>query len=371
MKKIIQALLVVAILLASCFSFVACSTANDSEQQTGISYKKYKGEDFYTVHSYVDDGKTTAISIPDVKDGIPVGRIAAGAFDGCSLVSIEVPTSVTEIGEGAFKNTKKLQSLTLPFIGKNATADAYLLESGSSEDKSIDASRTISYLFGEEEYDLGIKITNNYSETASSVCYVPQTLTKINIKPAKEYSIPMYAFSGLVNLRQVELADNIKAIGEGAFSGCLNLKDITIPSAVTKIYDSAFKKCTNLNTEKLFADNSNLESIGAFAFAETKFTNITLPNTVKVIGESCFADSYLNTLVLPQSLTDIEYGAFSKCINLVSLDSSNVANKINLGIHAFYNCNKLTNSGIDLTDYSFDMEKAENYFAGSGISVVG
>ena len=365
MRKIIKFLLIIAIMISACLGMVACKPAGGNGADTGVIYKRYKGEDFYTVYDYVDDSKVTELNIPSEIDGVEVRRINAGAFDGSSLKSIVVPNTVTEIGKGAFKNMKKLASLTLPFVGKNANSDAFFNETASSSDKAVDSERTISYLFGEEEYDLGLRITNNYNSTSSTTCYIPQTLTKIEINSKDAYSIPMYAFNGVVNLRTVVLGDKIDAIGESAFYGCIGLKTIKLPATVKSIYKSAFEGCTILDVEEMFPAQSVLTTIGARAFALTKFSQITIPALVTTIGDSCFKDSEIQTIKLSQKLSVIEKEAFYNCAYLTSVDVSALEGKVALGVFAFADCKKLTMNSDTLAKFTYTAD----CFMDSGVTL--
>ena len=57
--------------------------------------------------------------------------------------------------------------------------------------------------------------------------------------------------------------------------------------------------------------------IGFYAFEAKPVTSVTLPETVKVIGEGAFIDcASLAGMKLPAALTDIERGAFAGCTAL-------------------------------------------------------
>ena len=64
------------------------------------------------------------------------------------------------------------------------------------------------------------------------------------------------------------------------FYYCTSLTSITIPDSVTSIGDRAFNNCSSL-TSVIFAENSKLESIGAYAFRYcTSLTGLEIPNSV-------------------------------------------------------------------------------------------
>ena len=353
MKKVIRTIIAMALVIVSAFALVACGSSDNQDGEKGLILKKYRGEDFYTVYDYVDDGATKLdLTDAEVTGGVTIGRIASGAFDGnTSLVEIIVPTTVTEICEGAFKNMTKLNSLTLPFIGRYVKADAYMNQTGTDDDdvKAIDNARTISYIFGTEEYDGGINTTVSYNDASSEVCFLPATLNSIKIYPANDYEIPMYAFSGVKVLRHVELSSKVVGIGSNAFANCTNLDNLSIPASVKNIYSGAFKGCKKLNNI-VFEANSTLSKIEDNVFSNTAFDKVNfLPSSIEEIGENAFANSTLKEILLPTSFKKIGYGAFQNCVELVKVTASST--NIQLGDYAFYNCEKLSTSSLDMSAF--------------------
>ncbi|RBI35234.1 leucine-rich repeat domain-containing protein, partial [Metamycoplasma hominis] len=64
-----------------------------------------------------------------------------------------------------------------------------------------------------------------------------------------------------------------------------NIGSITIPGSVKEIGESAFFGCKNLNEVIL---NEGLEKIGAETFYHTNIGSITIPGSIKEIGERAF-----------------------------------------------------------------------------------
>lgn len=81
---------------------------------------------------------------------------------------------------------------------------------------------------------------------------------------------------------------NVTIIGVGALDSS-PVTSVYIPSTITAISKSAFYGSTNL-TRVIFEDNSQLVTIGDYAFANCSVGNILLPRTVKNIGEYAFAN---------------------------------------------------------------------------------
>ena len=117
---------------------------------------------------------------------------------------------------------------------------------------------------------------------------------------------------------------NVVAIGKEAFRSNKLLKELTLPSTVKTIGDSAFKSATKLQKINL----ENVEVIGAEAFREsfaTINTNIKM-SSVKSIGSYAFnsAVKLREVDMTGAPLSDIPEGCFESCTLLykVKLSSS-------------------------------------------------
>ncbi|WP_254555104.1 leucine-rich repeat domain-containing protein, partial [Salmonella enterica] len=86
--------------------------------------------------------------------------------------------------------------------------------------------------------------------------------TEINI-PDNVTSIGSYAFYNCSGIKTIELSDAITTISESAFSGRINLGNVELPENLKTIYSDAFYNCDG-------------------------FTSVVLPNTVTSIGNSAF-----------------------------------------------------------------------------------
>ena len=263
MKKLFNRLIAVMLVAITMFTLVACTPEDDDATVKGLKIKKdvHGG---YVITQYVEDDEN-----PLTDGKLDIGaiiaeaglsgefKIKAGAFDGNNNIkTLIVPDSVTEIAKGAFRNMKALETLEVPFVGKNANADAFYNQTGSAANKSVDSERTLSHFFASDEYDEGVVVV-----IANTSVYVPATFNKVIVNATKghdvipvggttaseSYSIPYQAFKGATNLTSIELKGaKLFEIGEEAFSGCVGLKKIIIPATVKTIYKDAFNGCTSL-----------------------------------------------------------------------------------------------------------------------------
>ena len=291
MKKILKTLIASIIALTCVMSFVACDGSGVSGKAPGLHYKK-TNDGVYEITKYVAEEGVTVLDIDTKLDAeITNIRIKKGAFSGNdTLTKIIVPARVTEIAEGAFEKMQALESLVLPFIGRTANSDAYLQETQTATDKSVNRARTIAHLFGTEEYDAGVGVTINYDSSNNVKVYMPRTFISVTVKAGAEYSIPMFAFNGALNLTSIVLDGNIDAIGVSAFAGCREIRSISLPASVKTIYENAFNGCVKLD-QVIFATDSVLDTVKDGAFVATKVSRDLLDGKIanvdkdKIFGE--------------------------------------------------------------------------------------
>lgn len=102
-------------------------------------------------------------------------------------------------------------------------------------------------------------------------------------------SLGVAAFNDCYYLESVKLSKNIKKIEERTFAGCTSLKQISIPQKVEMIGESAFKSCWELKTVN-WEGKSRLKEIESHAFDGCIIKKLTMPASVKKIGEFAIGD---------------------------------------------------------------------------------
>ena len=116
------------------------------------------------------------------------------------------------------------------------------------------------------------------------------------------------------------LSENLQKIGSYAFANCSGFSEgnLTIPNSVTVIGDGAFSDCSSFMKELKLSEN--LTKIGKDVFKNCKRLSgdLTIPNSVTEIGNGAFSDcSLLNgKLTLSNKLTKIGNQAFMNCNSL-------------------------------------------------------
>lgn len=116
---------------------------------------------------------------------------------------------------------------------------------------------------------------------------------------------------------------------------------------VTTIGASAFENCTDLRSVVIPESVENIES-GAFSGCSS-LTSVNIPKSVKIIEPLTFACcSSLTSIIIPDSVVEIQGdyrgGAFQGCTSLKNVIIGNSVTTI--GCCAFYNCSSLTSITI-------------------------
>lgn len=178
---------------------------------------------------------------------------------------------------------------------------------------------------------------------------LPENATSVNIDGTdiKEITIPKYVtnvdisdFRALVAGEDYYLPSIISSIKFADGSKCtkvtlygLNkLESIDLPAGVSKISIRSCGKLQSINA----SNATNVDLQGCTALEE-----VTLDRGIKKITQFAFSETALKSIVIPETVTTIEYYAFYNCKSLQSIViPSSVTNDIDYGV--FMGCESLT-----------------------------
>ena len=246
------------------------------------------------------------------------------AFFNNSLQNLTLPSTITSIGESAFRYNNNLQSITCntatpPTLGDNAFG-IYIKPvikvplASIAAYKQANGWKDFTNYYGGEVVADGI--TYRIDENGAMVAVAEAALTEANIPSVVEFEGNQYpvikindkVFSGNTNLTSVTLPEGLVEIGNYAFSGCKNLESVTLPESLTTLGDRAFYACKLLKTIKI---PSGVTAIPGSCFDGcSSLESVTIPEGVTDIGNEAFSGCNLNALTLPESLVKIGSWAF-------------------------------------------------------------
>ena len=177
---------------------------------------------------------------------IPVTRVFDCAFaESPNLTSISLPSSITVIGKGAFRNCKKLSSIVIPNSVDNVEENAFQDCSGL---QTVTLGSNVKYIgeraFGHCTSLTSIAIPNSVDSIQGYTFSGCTNLTSATIGSGVKY-IDEYAFNG-TGLISITIPDNVKSIGNSAFGNCNDLTTITCTSTIPPTINYSFSNCSNL-----------------------------------------------------------------------------------------------------------------------------
>ncbi len=257
------------------------------------------------------------------------------------ITSVVVKPGITHIGEYAFFNFEKVQSITLPdtvtSIGMYAFDGCFTMPSFVMPDSVTDLGM---HAFSSNEELKSIKLSSNLKAIYSCTFSDNKSLTEIEI-PESVKLLDERTFLNCSMLEKVVLHDGLEMIYENCFSGCSVLTDITIPATVYYIGYGAFTGTPIIAEDKYGSDGALYLGTALLAYTRTGYNpSCTIAPGTTVIGSDAFFDHRSMTSVsIPQTVLGIGDEAFKGCNQLEGIVIPESVRYI--GDSAFYNCAKL------------------------------
>ena len=296
--------------------------------------------------AFKNNTSMVSVSIPD-----SVKSIGDSAFYGCtSLLGVVIPDSVEKIASYAFQKCSKLASVYLPVNEKFTVIRQLMFHSCTSLKKIVIPDNVTDIegnAFAECTELSSVTLSKNLKTMRWEVFRNDNKLTEIEIPKSLEEcrygvnsaSIDGGAFEGCANLKTVTFEEGTTEIAEGLFAGCTGIEQITIPDTVTVIESGAFGGCINLTGIQIPDSVTEIQG-HAFGYCSSLKT-VKLSENLEGIGLYAFENcNVLKSIEIPDSVTAIDGNAFAECTELSSVTLSK--NLKTMGWKVFRNDNKLT-----------------------------
>ena len=282
--------------------------------------------------------------------------IDADTFQSSKNLTVNFPSGLRAIGNGAFKNctfisTEIVFPESLEFIGKDAFYNTNLttvkIGSKANFSPSMFSQTAGAYYEGEPEYpctpfsgcsqltSLEIDESNPYFKNDNGVIYTAdeKELVFINENPA-DFAIP----------------ESVEYICSGALNN-KTFNSLIIPSSIQNFGSLTF---SGTKIGKLsFADECNYETISANNFKNSKIDEITIPKRVKTISNDAFYKCGIKKLSFEEGSQLSEIGARAfKSNELETLDLTPCKLLLTANREAF--CGNEPLASVDMTDVPLD-----------------
>ena len=202
----------------------------------------------------------------------------------------------------------------------------------------------------------------SYIEGIASEAFQKRSAIQTVSFPSSLSRIGARAFRSCNSLKELSLPTEVKEIGTAAFADCSAMTRATLPASVNALPRELFSENVRL-ASVVFHGKGRLQMIRKNAFFRCQsLTSLVLPETVteiddrafyrckamdqiylpeglKVIGEEAFYFCGIQSLQLPDSLEVLDQSAFFKCNNLEYVCLPR--NVRYIGKWVFHGCNRL------------------------------
>lgn len=273
------------------------TTAGTTKEGT-IEKGPFAGTMIATVHGQTEDSTEAqegATILPETK------KIPDNLFLGCtSIIDVQIPETVTEIGQKAFKDASSVENVT------------FAVNTETGKVKGVEK--------------IGISAFDGCSSLQELV--LPETVTEV-LQGA-------FANEGALVKADMSRTASLKKWDKESFKGDTALAEVVLPTAggITAIPDGAFAGCTSLTGENLKIPK-NIVTITANAFKESGLKKLYIPNQVTTIGTSAFeACKNLEDVHISNNISIISQSTFKNCEKLEKIEIPVKVDQI--GTNAFY-----------------------------------
>ena len=231
--------------------------------------------------------------------GSRLAELGEGAFMGCtSIEEFTVPATMTKLGASVFADCSELDTLNFEASTKQLVFGANAFQNCTSL-KKVNLPANVS------------KIPGVFAGCSS--------LTEVNIDPASTYFTSVDGVVYDFNKTEIvffpqgkeghyEVPSTVTSINNGVFENARNLSKMTITNNVNYIGEYAFNNASIPEIEFVGDANGTLV-IASYAFANAELGTLTLPNHTVSIGDSAFYMTSADAIVLNEGITEL--GAYT------------------------------------------------------------
>ena len=311
------------------------------------------------------------LCVINISETTEMSRIGFATFAYTGITSFKVPASISTIAQYAFEGCSNLQTVTFAKNSKLESISAYMFK-GAENIYSI-------------TFESGSALTSIQAHGFEGMT----NLQSVNFGDAKLTNIDNYAFRYCSSLTTLNLPETVENIGRFAFYKCTLLSELIIPAKTEHIGSYAFYGTNNCNlyftsdSLPLYLDENwdnslagyytgvtdvitdgdwkyGVKSNGNIAIIEYLGTETVIDlnslgfGNIETIGGYAFASSDVTSVILPETIVEIQRYAFAYTKGLTSIEIPK--NVRYIASHAFLN------SGIESLVFAGDsVEVIERY----------
>jgi hypothetical protein len=255
-----------------------------------LSVSTIPADTLVAVSAFEESGATDVI----IED---ISKVCNRVFADCKSLkklTINVADGPTSVSSALVKGCKNLQTVVFTGRTKNLTVIEAAAFKETKNLNTISLPDTIKTISKEAFYDSGIENI-----------HLPENLRQIGIM----------AFAGS-GLKDIVIPNKIKKLGDYAFYNCIELTAVTLPESVTKIPSGIFEDCCSLKTVNV----PNVDTICDHAFYGCKNLETFDFSKLQSLDLMAFAYTGIREAVFSDKFSQLGISAFHHCKNLQTVD---------------------------------------------------
>lgn len=275
-----------------------------------LSVSTIPADTFVAVSAFEESG-VTDVTIEDIS------KVCNRVFANCKSLkklTINVADGPTSVSSALVKGCENLQTVIFTGRTKNLTVIEAAAFKETKNLNTVSLPDTIKTISKEAFYGSGIENIHLPEDLKQigTMAFARSGLKDIVI-PNKTKRLGEYAFLDCNELTEVTLPESVTKIPSGIFEDCCSLKTVNAPNVDT-VCDHAFYNCKNLET----FDFSKLQSLDLMAFAYTGIREAVFSDKFSQLGISVFYHcKNLQTVDMKTcKIQEIPYQCFCCCKEL-------------------------------------------------------
>ena len=320
---------------------------------------KYVISDDYTYYTLTGIGnfKGDYVRIPATINEVPVKEIAEGAFHDTEIKGLIIEGNVETIPSNTF-NIPTLEFLVINSNLESIEAGSF---AGCEKLSYVKLPDTIKHIA--EDSFAETRLFEDESKRENGALYIDNYLISVSDTIVGDFVVKEGtklladgAFNDCTTLRKVTLPATITEISQKAFFNCSSLIDVVMNGAVTEIKDGAFFNCRSLYATNFIP--STVRKIGEYAFAYCdSLTSISIPKPVFAIGNYAFLNCERLSAITFASNSELmsigDYAFANTALSKVSIP----AGTQKIGYAILSGCSGLRSLTAQFVDYTIETEE--------------